>query len=132
VVTTPTYKHLEGKTVLGAFSLDQWAQLLAGVALGLVFGIYLSPLPAQPTIFLALLLPGLPLLASCVLLGPDFSLGALARANWRYLRRPRRYLPGPGRSAVGYIVEPDPNRHQPHPAAHDRPDRAELEALWDV
>jgi hypothetical protein len=131
-LANPTYKHLEGKTVIGRFSLDQWAQLLAGVALGLLFGIYLSPLPAQPTIFLSLLLPGLPLLASCVLLGPDFSLSALARANWHYLRRPRRYLPGPGHSAVGYIVTPDPKRSPPAPAQHDVPEHAELGALWDV
>jgi hypothetical protein len=131
-MANPTYKHLEGKTLIGRFSLGQWAQLLAGVALGLLFGIYLSPLPAQPTIFLSLLLPGLPLLASCVLLGPDFSLSALARANWHYLRRPRRYLPGPGHSAAGYIVEPDANHHRPDPARHDVPERAALEALWDV
>jgi hypothetical protein len=131
-MANPTYKHLEGKTVIGRFSLGQWAQLLAGVAMGLLFGIYLSPLPAQPTIFLALLLPGLPLLASCVLLGPDFSLGALARANWRYLRRPRRYLPGPGQSGVGYIVEPDPDRYQPPLGERDLAEPTELEALWDV
>jgi ABC-type uncharacterized transport system permease subunit len=58
-VANVTYKHLEGKTVLGLFSLGQWVQLLAGLVAGLVFGIYLSPLPPMPTIFLACLLPGL-------------------------------------------------------------------------
>jgi hypothetical protein len=32
-------QYLEGKTVVGMFSLGQWAQLVAGVVLGLGFGV---------------------------------------------------------------------------------------------
>ena len=102
-----TYKHLEGKTVIGQFTLGQWAQLLAGVALGLLFGIYLSPLPPMPTVFIACLLPGLPLAASYGAMGLEFSLAQGLRAGWRHWRRPRRYLPGPGPATTGYHVEPD-------------------------
>jgi len=131
-VANPTYKHLEGKTVIGQFSLGQWAQLLAGVALGLLFGIYLSPLAPMPTIFVSCLLPGLPLAASYGAMGLEFSLGQAARAGWRFWRRPRRYLPGPGRGAVGYLVHPDPGPSLP-PAAHPgAAPAAELEALWDL
>ncbi len=128
-----TYKHLEGKTVIGQFSLGQWAQLLAGVALGLLFGIYLSPLPAMPTIFIACLLPGLPLAASYGAMGLEFSLTQGGRAAWRHWRRPRRYLPGPGQSPVGYRVQPDPAERQP-PGGGPEPlgSSRDLEALWDA
>ena len=128
-----TYKHLEGKTVLGQFTLGQWAQLLAGVALGLLFGIYLSPLPALPTIFIACLLPGLPLAASYGAMGLEFSIAHGLRAGWRHWRRPRRYLPGPGPVPAGYLVEPDPSSHQPISDEPNAPaGRGDLEALWDA
>jgi len=129
-VANVTYKHLEGKTVVGAFSLGQWAQLLAGVVLGLLFGIYLSPLPPIPTIFFACLLPGLPLAASYGAMGLEFSLAQGARAAWRHWRQPWRYLPGPGDDATGYLVYHDPDPSRPRaagPEAHTR----DLEALWD-
>lgn len=131
-VATPTYKHLEGKTVVGQFSLGQWAQLLAGVLLGVGFGIYLSPLPPTPTIFIACLLPGLPLAASYGTMGLEFSLVQLARAAWRFWRAPRRWLPGPGASTVGYLVVPEP---EPYRRSTERPEPARarrLEGLWDL
>jgi len=131
-VTNPTYKHLEGKTVVGAFSLGQWGQLLSGVLLGLGFGIYLSPLPAMPTIFISCLLPGLPLAASYGAMGLEFSLAQLARAAWRFWRAPRRWLAGPGASTAGYLVLPDRDRYEPSPARPDGAPAAELEGLWDV
>jgi hypothetical protein len=130
-VANVTYKHLEGKTVVGLFSLGQWAQLLAGVLLGLLFGIYLSPLPPMPTVFLSCLLPGLPLAASYGAMGLEFSLTQGARAGWRYWRRPRRYLPGPGRGWTGYLVHPDPDSYMP-PADPDASPTRDLEALWDA
>jgi hypothetical protein len=131
-VANVTYKHLEGRTVVGLFSLGQWAQLLAGVVLGLLFGIYLSPLPPMPTIFVSCLLPGLPLAASYGAMGLEFSLTQGARAAWRFWRRPGRFLPGAGRSASGYLVLADPDPYTP--AAGGGPETSpsrELEALWD-
>jgi hypothetical protein len=128
-VANVTYKHLEGKTVVGAFSLHQWAQLLAGAVLGLVFAIYLSPLPTGPTIFIACLLPGLPLAASYGAMGLEFSLGQGVLAAWRFWRRPRRYLPGPGQAATGYLTEPGP---QGEPRRPGESAGAQLEGLWDT
>ena len=98
-----------------------------------MFGIYLSPLPPTPTIFIACLLPGLPLAASYGAMGLEFSLGQGARAAWRFWRAPRRYLPGPGRRAARL-----PRRARARPAGSRRgggsraaPAR-ELEALWDA
>jgi hypothetical protein len=135
-VANVTYKHLEGKTVVGLFSLGQWVQLLVGLVAGLVFGIYLSPLPPMPTIFLSCLLPGLPLAASYGAMGLEFSLAQGARAAWRFWRSPRRHLPGPGASASGYLVEADPDPNRRPAAGGER----ELEAgpqrglgeLWDA
>ena len=127
-----TYKHLEGKTVVGLFSLGQWAQLLAGVVLGLLFGIYLSPLPPIPTIFLSCLLPGLPLAASYGAMGLEFSLTQGARAAWRFWRRPGRYLPGGGQSVSGYLVRPDQDSYQPPAGGPDAAPARDLEALWDA
>ncbi|MBA3264145.1 MAG: hypothetical protein H0T69_17090 [Thermoleophilaceae bacterium] len=127
-----TYKHLEGKTVVGLFSLGQWVQLLAGVVLALLFGIYLSPLPPIPTIFVSCLLPGLPLAASYGAMGLEFSLSQGARAAWRFWRRPRRYLPGPGQAAVGYVVEVDPDPYQPLSGDQESARGRDLEALWDA
>ena len=118
--------------MVGQFSLSQWAQLLAGVLLGLLFGVYLSPLPPMPTIFIACLLPGLPLAASYGAMGLEFSLAQLARAGWRFWRAPRRWLPGPGEATTGYLVLPDTDPHE-HPAAGPPPAPArDLEALWDA
>src|SRR5215211_3088392 len=131
-MANPTYKHLEGKTVIGQFSLGQWAQLLAGATLGLTFGIYLSPLPATPTIFISCLLPGLPLAASYGAMGLEFSLAQAARAAWRFWRRPRRYLAGPGRGSTGYLVHPDHDPDGPAGAGMGAERAGELEALWDA
>jgi hypothetical protein len=131
-VANPTYKHLEGKTVVGHFSLGQWGQLLAGVVLGLVFGIYLSPLPPTATIFISCLLPGLPLAASYGAMGLEFSLAQLARAAWRLWRAPRRWLPGPGASTVGYLVVPDSHPAERSPARPDPARARRLEGLWDA
>ena len=37
-------------------------------------------------------------------MGLEFSVGQFAAAAWRYWRNPRRYLPGPGDAAAGYVV----------------------------
>ena len=44
VMRHPTYKHLEARLRLGAFSLGQWAQITAAAVAAAVFGGYVSPL----------------------------------------------------------------------------------------
>ena len=63
-VRHPTYKHLEGRLRLGAFTLGQWAQITAAGTAAAVFGAYLSPLPTRVTIFVAILGAGLPVAVS--------------------------------------------------------------------
>src|SRR5206468_1567542 len=61
VMRHPTYKHLEARLRLGAFSLGQWAQITAAGAAAAVFGGYLSPFSTQVTIFVSIVGAGLPI-----------------------------------------------------------------------
>ena len=100
----PTYKHLDAKLRLGGLRLGQWLQLILAGGFALVFGMYVSPLAAGPTIALSVFVAGLPVAVSFAALGLEFSVTGFARAAWRWLRAPRRYLPGAGLVATGYVV----------------------------
>ena len=99
-VRHPTYKHLEGRLRLGAFTLGQWAQITAGTAAA-VFGAYLSPLPTRVTIFVAILgAAGLPVAVSYGAMGLEFSIGQLspprgATGGCRAATRPAPAAPRP-------------------------------------
>lgn len=126
----PTYKHLEARLRLGAFSLGQWAQITTAGAAAAVFGVYLSPFPTSVTVFASLVGAGLPVAVSYGAMGLEFSVVQFGCAAWRYWRAPRRYLPGPGESASGYVVEPDA-RAGIGPGPGEQQTR-EGELLWDV
>lgn len=124
----PTYKHLEARLRLGPFSVGQWAQVLAGGVLAALFGGYLSPLPPGPTIFVSIVGAGLPVAVSYGAMGLEFSVGRFARAAWRYWRDPRRFLPGPGSTTKGYVVQAGQRAAAPtKPAMTQRTE----EPLWD-
>lgn len=124
----PTYKHLEAKLRLGAFSLGQWAQITLAAAAAAIFGGYVSPFPLQVTIFVSIVGAGFPVALSYGAMGIEFSVTQLARAGWRYWREPRRFLAGPGHAAHGYVVLPEPSR--PEPTQPTSVGGREL--LWDV
>jgi len=125
----PTYKHLEAKLRLGAFSLGQWAQITAAGVAAALFGGYLSPLPTQATIFFSIVGAGLPVALSYGAMGLEFSVTQFARAAWRYWREPRRFLAGAGETTTGYVVLADPAATA---APLDSHSRHEGELLWDV
>ena len=124
----PTYKHLEARLRLGAFSLGQWAQITAAAIAATLFGGYLSPFPTQVTIFVAIVGAGLPVAVSYGAMGLQFSVAQFTRAAWRYWRVPRRYLAGPGQPTAGYIVEGEPAQSVT-PTTDAAVDR---ELLWDT
>jgi hypothetical protein len=128
-VRHPTYKHLEARVRLGAFSLGQWAQMTAAAAAAAVFGVYVSPFPTRVTIFVAIVVAGLPVACSYGAMGLEFSVAQYAAAAWRYWRRPRRYLPGPGGSALGYAVVAGDGGPARVPPQQEQPME---ELLWDV
>ena len=123
-----TYKHLESRLRIGAFSLHQWAQITAAGVAAALFGGYLSPFGTQVTIFISVLGAGLPVAVSYGAMGLEFSVTEFARAGWRYWRESRRFLPGAGESTHGYVLLAD--------AAHEHevPDTSHREGrlLWDV
>jgi hypothetical protein len=127
----PTYKHLEARLRLGAFSLGQWAQITTAGAVAAVFGVYLSPFATSVTIFASIVVAGLPVALSYGAMGLEFSVGEFAGAARRYWRAPRRYLPGPGVTAAGYIVQAAAPAETAGATSRElQPTDGEL--LWDV
>lgn len=123
-----TYKHLESRLRIGAFSLGQWAQITAAGVAAALFGGYVSPFPAQVTIFVSVLGAGLPVAVSYGAMGLEFSVTEFARAGWRYWHQSRRFLPGAGEPTCGYVLLADPVReHQVTDTSH-----REGRLLWDV
>ena len=101
--------------------------------LGLVFGIYLSPLPPTPTIFIACLLPGLPLAACYGAMGLEFSLVQLARAAWRYLAARRAATcPAPAHRRPATSSTPNPIQTGSAAAVRQPARGRRLEGLWDA
>jgi hypothetical protein len=129
VTRHPTYKHLEARLRLGAFSLGQWAQITAAGVSAAVFGGYISPLPTQATIFVSIVCAGLPVALSYGAMGLEFSVSQFVRAAWRYWREPRRFLAGGGQPSGGYVVLADPVTASPPADTHEQ---HEGELLWDV
>lgn len=124
----PTYKHLEAKLRLGAFSLGQWAQITIAAAGAAIFGGYVSPFPFQVTVFVSIVGAGLPVALSYGAMGIEFSVTQLARCGWRYWREPRRFLAGPGEATSGYVVQPEP----PLPESTQPTAVGGRDLLWDV
>ena len=126
----PTYKHLEARLRLGAFSLGQWAQITAAGAAAAVFGGYLSPFSTQVTIFVSIVGAGLPVAISYGAMGLEFSVAEFVRAGWRYWHQPRRFLAGRGEPTIGYVVLADAQRPNITRASEALPSEGAL--LWDV
>lgn len=124
----PTYKHLEARLRLGAFSLGQWTQVTAAGVAAAVFAGYVSPFPTQVTVFVSIIGAGLPIAVSYGAMGLEFSVAQLAAAAWRYWRQPRRYLPGAGAVSTGYLVVEEPRT----PGPQSTLDSGDRQLLWDV
>lgn len=125
----PTYKHLEAKLRLGAFSLGQWAQITTAGVVAALFGGYLSPLPTQATIFVSIVAAGLPVAVSYGAMGLEFSVAQFVRAGWRYWRKPRQFMAGGGAASPGYVVVNEPAAASALTGAEQS---REGELLWDV
>ena len=91
-----------------------------------VFGVYLSPLPTQVTIFVSIVGAGLPVAVSYGAMGLEFSVGAVRRRRRGATgAQPRRYLAGAGEpdaSATSSLAEPPTATAA---VARDAPRRAE-------
>jgi len=99
------YKHLDTRIRVGGLTFGQWASVGLGVALGIVWGKYVSPLPRQLTFITAFYLAGLPVTAVIIANHSEFDLWLYLRSWWRWRKAEDRYAAGPGEQCEGYAVE---------------------------
>lgn len=128
-----TYKHLEDRVRLGAFTLGQWASLFVMALLGAMFGLYWSPLPTKPTIVVSVWLAGGPVLVAYALEGREFDVWRTLCAIWVWARGEKHYLPGGGPvPEAGYVVQaPAPvERPEPRSPADAAALTNRLEEVW--
>jgi hypothetical protein len=121
------YKHLQSKLRWRELTIGQWAAVAVGGLLAGVWGLYVSPLPPYLSLFSAVYIGGVPVMAVFVAAQVDFDLWRHVRWAISWRRESGVYAPGPGMNAHGYVVlaatETALRRHSA--AALD------LEALWD-
>lgn len=132
MIHSDTYKHLEDPTTVGGLSIVQWV-LLAGTAVGAVlFGLYLSPLPPEPTITLTIFVAGAPTAISYGLQGADGRVSDMVVALWRWTVAAKHHLPGAGVVEAGYVVQRPVEQARVARTAEDvQADRAQREDAWD-
>ncbi|MDO8208994.1 hypothetical protein [Conexibacter sp. CPCC 206217] len=123
------YKHLESRLKIAELTIAQWSGIVLGLVLGIGWGMYLSPFGAYISFFTAVYLGGIPAMAAWLASQMDFDLWLHLRAALSWRRGGHVYLPGPGQSALGYVVISDPDDERALPEA----DVVDLdsEALWD-
>jgi hypothetical protein len=123
----PTYQNLDAKLRVSGLTPGQWAQLISSGLAGLLFALYVSPLPVGPTLTVSVLVAGLPVAVSYGLSGAEFSATRLALAVCRWARRPSQYQAGAGAMLTGYVVQ----QPAPEPAPVREPQtQLDPEELW--
>lgn len=128
-----TYKHLEDPLRLSGLTIGQYAALSGTTIAAIVFGFYISPLPAGVTMALSIFLAGLPISVSYAVSGFDVSVAETIAALWRWARGDKHFLPGAGRVQSGYVVaqvrtDERPPSRSPEDVASAR---RQLEGAWD-
>jgi hypothetical protein len=118
------YRHLEAKTRIAELTLGQWAGILAGVLVAVVFALVLKPFSGYVNLALGMYVGGLPAAAVFLASISEVDFWLIGRSALRFHRADGRYLPGGGREARGYTIRTaaDP----PGPAG-----ALDLGSLWD-
>jgi hypothetical protein len=128
-----TYKHLEDPLRLSGLTIGQYAALSVTTIGAIVFGLYISPLPAGVTMALSIFLAGLPISVSYAVSGFDVSVADTIASLYRWARDDKHFLPGAGRVPTGYVVaqastDERPPSRSPEDVASAR---RQLEGAWD-
>jgi len=129
-----TYKHLEDPLRLSGLTIGQYALLCGTALVAIVFGLYLSPLPAGVTMGVSLFVAGLPISLSYAVSGLDVAITDTLAALYRWARGDKHYLPGAGTPPAGYVVA-RASAEQRLPARSPEEvasARRQLEGAWDV
>lgn len=121
------YKHLDAKLRIAELSVGQWIGVLLGLGVGIAWGVYVSPFGSTVTLITAVYFGALPAGAAFAGNITEVSPWLVLRSALDWRRREGRYVPGPGRSAHGYLV----TNAAAHERAHaPRPAEADLATLW--
>jgi len=121
------YKHLETRLRIGELTIGQWAGIVLGVAIGVTWGMYVSPFGPYLSLFSAIYVGGAPAMAAWVASQADFDLWQHLAAAVRWRRGSQIFLPGAGSTATGYAVVAAPARAASTAVAPD----LDVEALWN-
>ena len=123
------YKHLNSKLKIAELSIGQWASVLVGVLVGIGWARFVSPFGTYLTLISTVYIAGVPVAAAFVAAAPEFDLWQYVRAAVAFHRRPGRFQPGAGETAMGYVIysdeadEADVDPNTPN---------LDLESLWHV
>ena len=118
------YRHLESKTRIGELTLGQWAGILLGVLVAVVFAVVLKPFSGYVNLALGIYIGGLPAAAVFLASISDLDVWLTARSALRLSPR-RRALPTRRRKTSARLHDPIGRRHAPRRRGLD------LGALWD-
>jgi len=122
------YKHLQSKFRWRELTFGQWAAVVLGGLIAGVWGLYLSPLPPYLTLFSAVYVGGIPVMAVVVAAQVDFDIWRHVRWAIAWRRAQDVFAAGAGDAARGYIVlralASEGNDVRLTPAL-------DLEGLWD-
>jgi hypothetical protein len=124
-----TYKHLEDRLKIGELTPMQWFSIFAGVSIGLVWAMWISPLPTLLTIGTAFYIGGVPALLGFFAGAAEFNLAQTIGARMAWRRNPGRYGPGGGEPRPPYLVKPDPREARQQ--ARQTASTPDLLHLWD-
>lgn len=106
------YKHLDARLRIAELSIGQWTGILLGLAIGIGWGVYLSPFGPTLTLTSAIYMGAVPVGAAFLANTTEFSAWLLLRSAVAWRRREGRFLPGPGGSVHGYVVTAaEPGEH---------------------
>jgi hypothetical protein len=127
---TEPFQHLEDReVVLWGLTFVQVVYGAIGVILAFGFAMYVSPFSGPQTMFVAILIAGLPPTLSWIATQGDVAPWTMTRALIAWLRSSRRFAPGGSQTTDGYLVEQpvavEPTLRSPHETARV------LEEAWE-
>ena len=125
------FQHLEDREeVIWGLTFAQLLYLVLGVLAAAGFAMYISPLSGQQTMFVCILIAGLPPTLSWIATEGEVAPWTMTRACLRWLRSPRRFVPGGSRATDGYLVQA-PAAPEPLSRGRRRGART-LEQAWEL
>ena len=129
-----TYKHLEDPLRLSGLTIGQYTALCGTTLVAIVFGLYVSPLPAGVTMGICFFLAGLPISLSYAVSGFDVAMTDTITALYRWAREDKHFLPGAGETSTGYVVAQSSTQQRlPARSPEDvATARRQLEGAWDA